>query len=41
LAHKDIFCTKGWRTSCGSRMLENFVSPYDAHVVENSPPPAW
>ncbi|MBI5898051.1 MAG: Asp-tRNA(Asn)/Glu-tRNA(Gln) amidotransferase subunit GatA [Rhodocyclales bacterium] len=34
LAHKDIFCTKGWRTSCGSRMLENFVAPYDAHVVE-------
>ena len=34
LAHKDIFCTKGWRTSCGSKMLENFVSPYDAHVVE-------
>jgi aspartyl-tRNA(Asn)/glutamyl-tRNA(Gln) amidotransferase subunit A len=34
LAHKDIFCTKGWRTSCGSRMLENFVSPYDANVVE-------
>ena len=34
LAHKDIFCTKGWRTSCGSRILENFVSPYDAHVVE-------
>ncbi len=34
LAHKDIFCTKGWRTSCGSRMLENFISPYDAHVVE-------
>ena len=34
LAHKDIFCTKGWRTSCGSRMLENFTSPYDAHVVE-------
>ena len=34
LAHKDIFCTQGWRTSCGSRMLENFVSPYDAHVVE-------
>ncbi|MBK8760549.1 MAG: Asp-tRNA(Asn)/Glu-tRNA(Gln) amidotransferase subunit GatA [Sulfuritalea sp.] len=34
LAHKDIFCTRGWRTSCGSRMLENFVSPYDAHVVE-------
>jgi aspartyl-tRNA(Asn)/glutamyl-tRNA(Gln) amidotransferase subunit A len=34
LAHKDIFCTKGWRTSCGSQMLENFVSPYDANVVE-------
>jgi aspartyl-tRNA(Asn)/glutamyl-tRNA(Gln) amidotransferase subunit A len=34
LGHKDIFCTRGWRTSCGSRMLANFVSPYDAHVVE-------
>ncbi|MBL8473047.1 MAG: Asp-tRNA(Asn)/Glu-tRNA(Gln) amidotransferase subunit GatA [Rhodocyclaceae bacterium] len=34
LAHKDIFCTQGWRTTCASRMLENFVSPYDAHVVE-------
>ncbi len=34
LAHKDIFCTKGWRTTCGSKMLDNFVSPYDAHVVE-------
>ena len=34
LAHKDIFCTRGWRTSCGSKMLENFISPYDAHVVE-------
>ena len=34
LAHKDIFCTQGWRTSCGSKMLENFVAPYDAHVVE-------
>jgi len=33
LAHKDIFCTEGWRTTCGSRMLANFVSPYDAHVV--------
>src|SRR5438105_2224777 len=34
LAHKDIFCTRGLRTTCGSRMLENYVSPYDAHVVE-------
>ncbi|GAB7129295.1 Asp-tRNA(Asn)/Glu-tRNA(Gln) amidotransferase subunit GatA [Silvimonas sp. JCM 19000] len=35
LAHKDIFCQEGWRTTCGSKMLENFVSPYSAHVVEN------
>ncbi|MBZ9557208.1 MULTISPECIES: Asp-tRNA(Asn)/Glu-tRNA(Gln) amidotransferase subunit GatA [unclassified Modicisalibacter] len=34
LALKDIFCTQGVRTSCGSRMLDNFVSPYDASVVE-------
>jgi aspartyl-tRNA(Asn)/glutamyl-tRNA(Gln) amidotransferase subunit A len=34
LAHKDIFCTQGVRTSCGSKMLDNFVSPYDATVVE-------
>jgi aspartyl-tRNA(Asn)/glutamyl-tRNA(Gln) amidotransferase subunit A len=34
LAHKDIFCTQGWLTTCGSKMLANFVSPYDAHVVE-------
>lgn len=33
-AHKDIFCTLGVRTSCGSRMLDNFVAPYDAHVTE-------
>jgi aspartyl-tRNA(Asn)/glutamyl-tRNA(Gln) amidotransferase subunit A len=34
VAHKDIFCTQGVRTSCGSKMLDNFVSPYDATVVE-------
>ncbi|HZF16780.1 MAG TPA: Asp-tRNA(Asn)/Glu-tRNA(Gln) amidotransferase subunit GatA [Steroidobacteraceae bacterium] len=33
IAHKDIFCTDGVRTSCGSRMLDNFVAPYDATVV--------
>jgi aspartyl-tRNA(Asn)/glutamyl-tRNA(Gln) amidotransferase subunit A len=34
IAHKDIFCTTGIRTSCGSRMLDNFIAPYDATVVE-------
>ncbi|NEX17433.1 MAG: Asp-tRNA(Asn)/Glu-tRNA(Gln) amidotransferase GatCAB subunit A [Halochromatium sp.] len=34
IAHKDIFCTNGVKTSCGSRMLDNFVAPYDATVVE-------
>jgi aspartyl-tRNA(Asn)/glutamyl-tRNA(Gln) amidotransferase subunit A len=34
LAHKDIFCTRDERTTCGSRMLSEFVSPYDATVVE-------
>ncbi|KYC28977.1 Glutamyl-tRNA(Gln) amidotransferase subunit A [Sterolibacterium denitrificans] len=34
LAHKDIFCAEGWLTTCASKMLSNFVSPYDAHVVE-------
>ncbi len=33
LAHKDLFCTDGVRTSCGSRMLDNFIAPYDATVV--------
>jgi aspartyl-tRNA(Asn)/glutamyl-tRNA(Gln) amidotransferase subunit A len=33
LIHKDIFCTEGVRTSCGSRMLDNFISPYDATIV--------
>jgi aspartyl-tRNA(Asn)/glutamyl-tRNA(Gln) amidotransferase subunit A len=33
IAHKDIFCAAGSRTTCGSRMLANFVSPYDATVV--------
>lgn len=34
IVHKDIFCTKGVRSSCASRMLDNFISPYDATVVE-------
>ena len=34
LVHKDIFCTRDVLTTCGSRMLENFISPYDATVVE-------
>jgi aspartyl-tRNA(Asn)/glutamyl-tRNA(Gln) amidotransferase subunit A len=33
-AHKDIFCTRNVRTSCGSRMLDNFIAPYDATVTQ-------
>ncbi|NRQ00961.1 Asp-tRNA(Asn)/Glu-tRNA(Gln) amidotransferase subunit GatA [Marinobacterium sp. xm-d-530] len=33
IAHKDLFCTEGVKTSCGSKMLDNFESPYDATVV--------
>ncbi|HEY7674435.1 MAG TPA: Asp-tRNA(Asn)/Glu-tRNA(Gln) amidotransferase subunit GatA [Burkholderiales bacterium] len=34
VAHKDIFLAKDWLTTCGSKMLSNFVGPYDAHVIE-------
>ena len=34
IAHKDIFCTKDVKTSCGSKMLDNFISPYESTVTE-------
>src|SRR5689334_6672262 len=34
IAHKDLFCANGWRTTCGSKILGNFIAPYDAHVIE-------
>jgi aspartyl-tRNA(Asn)/glutamyl-tRNA(Gln) amidotransferase subunit A len=34
IAHKDIWCAKDWITTCGSRMLANFRSPYDAHIIK-------
>ena len=33
IAHKDLFLTEGWRTTCGSKMLANFVAPYESHVT--------
>ena len=34
VAQKDIFCSQGWPTTCGSKMLKNFIAPYDAMVIE-------
>ncbi len=35
IAYKDIFCQQGWRSSCSSKMLDNFIAPYTATVVQN------
>ena len=35
VAHKDLFCARDWLVTCGSKMLSNFVSPYDATVIEH------
>jgi aspartyl-tRNA(Asn)/glutamyl-tRNA(Gln) amidotransferase subunit A len=40
LAQKDIFCTKGVRTACGSKMLDKFIAPHDATIVEKLHDPA-
>ena len=34
IAHKDIWCAKGWITTCGSKMLQNFRAPYNAHIID-------
>ena len=34
MVHKDLFCTQGVKTTCGSRMLDNFIAPYDATIVQ-------
>ena len=34
VAHKDLFCARGWRTTCASKILSDFIAPYDAHVIE-------
>src|SRR5690554_13547 len=35
IAHKDIFCTEGVKTTCGSKMLDNFIAPYNATIVRS------